>query len=117
MGFTSFIGALLVSLKNLTFNNFNAIGALTNESILMLWFSGEDKYPIYTFTIYGVTSHIIKATFNMSVSKVKDECLGATHNLIEGLEKCFPTYETMIALHMVYPKIGLKISFFFTWMC
>lgn len=45
----------------------------------------------------------IKATFNMWVSKVKDECYGATHNLLEGLENCFPKHEIMIALGVVYP--------------
>jgi hypothetical protein len=56
MGFYKLYWGSFGKFENLTFNNFNAIGALTNESILMQWFSGEDKYPMYTFTIYGVTS-------------------------------------------------------------
>ncbi len=96
-----------VKFEDLTSNDFNAIETLTNNNLSMDWFSnlngGEDaiylaflffghKYPIYYMGDDGFASPqpITKEAFGRVVSKLKEECEGATWGLMFELKKhCF----------------------------
>ncbi len=93
---------------NLTFNDFNFIESLTNQTLPMNWFFGlngrEDveylvfsfvrgKYPIYqSHIVDGARSFlpITKDIFKEVVTKTKDEYEGATQSFIYELESRFP---------------------------
>jgi hypothetical protein len=81
--------------EDATFDDFNAIGNLTNETMSMQWFfdlnSGEDakylaffffghKYPIYSSCIEGASTPylVTRVAFRMVVNNVKEKCEGAT---------------------------------------
>jgi hypothetical protein len=106
---------------HVTFDDFNAIGNLTNATMPMQWFSdlkgGENakylafffsgyKYPIYSSCIEGVIAfqHVTKVVFGMAMNKVKEKCEGATQGLILELEMQFLEQEIMTTSGVVYPQ-------------
>ncbi len=126
--------------EDVDFDNFNAIGNLTNATMSMQWFSDLNgrkdakylafyffghKYPIYNSCIKGAITPqlVIKVAFSMVVNNFKEECEGATQGLILELDMQFPKQEIMITLGVVYPQYWVvdstiaKETIFFTLTC
>ncbi len=64
------------------------------------------KYPIYYIGEDGFAGPqpITKEAFGWVVSKLKEECEGATQGLMYELEKHFSGHEVMTILGVIYPQ-------------
>jgi hypothetical protein len=87
-----------------SFEDFNLIEALTNEHFPLSWYLDlnvrEDsiylafsfancKYPIYQSYVHGLREKqlVTKDVFYYAINKVKEECEGVNHGLIDELHQ------------------------------
>ncbi len=117
--FTSLYCDPYTKFEDPTFDDFNAIEALTNSNLPMEWFfdlNYEEDYLAFFFASHkylvyynnddgvGDLQPITKIAFNQTINKVKDECKGVAHGLVFELEKQFPEHEVMTILGVIHPQ-------------
>lgn len=104
---------------NLGFINcFRDLVAFHNNSLLLMWFTGdmyEEDYLAFFFGGKKVMIHmkdvannnfffVHRADFVRMVDVVNKECTDAAEGLISELKRRFPSHDIMNALGIVYPQ-------------